>query len=182
MKVESPKSAILKDLALESPILLATLLAACLGGAAAWATTNAFSIGLFLVVVAFVLAAQVGLRRLSPYLPWLALPLLVIVVYWTQAGRLDGAAVWPALIVAALCARCLPATARFAKYGGAAAYGLLLLGAAVGGVPVWCLLGLLPAPLAWRALKSADAEVAEEWAVVTGMFLVAGYVIKGLIR
>jgi hypothetical protein len=61
-------------------------------------------------------------------------------------------------------------------------YVLLLVGIAVGGIPVWCLLCLFPAPLAWRAHKSADATISEEWAIVTGMFLIAGYLIKGLIR
>jgi len=61
-------------------------------------------------------------------------------------------------------------------------YGFLFVGIAVGDIPVWCLLCLLSAPLAWRAYKSADTEVSEVWAVVTGMFLVAGYLIKGLIR
>ena len=71
---------------------------------------------------------------------------------------------------------------RFGNRGYVAAYALLLIGVAVGGIPVWCLLCLLPAPLAWRAYKSADAAISEEWAMVTGMFLVAGYLIKGLIR
>jgi hypothetical protein len=165
---------------LEPPILMATLLAACLGGAAAWATTGVFSVGLFLVVAALAVAVQAGLQRLRPYLPWIAL-LLVIAVYWTQAGRLAWAAVWPALILAAMWAWRLPA-ARFGNRGYVAAYGLLLIGVAVGGVPVWCLLCLLPAPLAWRAHKSANAALSEEWVMITGMFLVVGYLIRGLIR
>ncbi len=172
----------IQSIKLEPPILLATLLAACLGGAAAWATTGMFSIGLFLIVAALGVAVQVGLQGLRLYLPWSVLPLLVIVVYWTQAGRLDWVVVWPALILAVMWGRRLPAAARFGNRGYAAVYALLLIGVAVGGIPVWCLLCLLPAPLAWRALKSADVALSEEWAVVTGMFLVAGYVIKGLIR
>jgi hypothetical protein len=172
----------IQSIKLEPPILLATLLAACLGGAAAWATTGAFSIGLFLVVVVLGVAAQMGLQRLRPYLPWSALPLLVIVVYWTQAGRLDWMAVWPALILAVMWGQRLPAAARFGNRGYVVAYALLLLGVAVGDVPVWCLLSLLSAPLAWRTYTSGEAALAEEWAVVTGMFLVVGYLIKGFIR
>lgn len=160
-------------LELESPILLATLLAVCLGGSAAWATTGVFSVGLFFIVTALGLAVQAGLSRLKPYLLWIFSPLLVIVVYWTQAGRLTWAAVWPALILAA---------ARFGNRGYVAVYVLLLISVVVGGIPVWCLLCLLSAPLAWRVRASGDAADFEEWAVVTGMFLVAGYVIKGLIR
>ncbi|HOU11813.1 MAG TPA: hypothetical protein PKZ84_01735 [Anaerolineae bacterium] len=172
----------IQSIKLEPPILLATLLAVCLGGAAAWAATGVFSVGAFLVEAALSVAAQIGLRRLRSYLPWIFAPLLVIIVYWTQAERLDGVAIWPALIAAALWVQCLPMSARLGNYGYVVAYGLLLIGIAVGGIPVWCLLCLIPAPLAWRALKSVDTEVAEEWAVVTGMFLVAGYGIKGLIR
>jgi len=168
---------------LESPLLLATWLAACLGGAAAWATTGVFSIGLFLIVAALGVAAQMGLSRLKPYLPWSALSLQVIAVYWTQAGRLDWMAVWPALILAAMWVRYLPgAAARFGNRGYVAAYGLLLVGVAFGGIPAWCFLSLLSAPLAWRAYKPADSELSEEWAIVTGIFLVAGYLVKGLIR
>ncbi len=172
----------IQSIKLEPPILSATLLAACLGGAAAWATTGGFSIGLFLLVAALGVAAQVGLQGLRLYLPWSVLPLLVIAVYWTQAGRLDWVAVWPALILAVMGGRRLPAAARFGNRGYVAVYLLLLIGVAVGGIPVWCLLCLLPAPLAWRAYKSADTTVSEEWVIVTGMFLVAGYLIKGLIR
>ncbi|MEJ5310190.1 MAG: hypothetical protein WHX52_10480 [Anaerolineae bacterium] len=172
----------IQSLKLEPPILVATLLAACLGGAAAWATTGIFSVGLFFVVAAFGVAVQVGLQRLRQDLPWLALPLLVIVVYWTQAGRLDWMAIWPTLIMTVMWIRRLPMAARFTNYGYMAVYGLLLLGLMTGGVPVWCLLCLLPAPLAWRAHKTADAALFEEWAIVTGMFLFAGYLIKGLIR
>ena len=172
----------IQSLKLEPPILMATLLAACLGGAAAWATTGVFSIDLFLIVAALGVVAQVGLQRLRPYLPWSALPLLVITVYWTQAGRLDWTPIWFALILAAIWAWRLPAAARFGNRGYVAVYGLLLAGVAAGGVPVWGLLCLLSAPLAWRAYKSADSELFEEWAIVTGMFLVAGYLIKGLSR
>jgi len=161
---------------------MATLLAACLGGVAAWAVTGVFSVGLFLIVTAIGVAVQVGLQRLQLDLPWIALPFLVIVVYWTQAGRLAWVTVWPALIVAAMWVWYLPVAARLGNRGYVAAYALLLIGVAVGGVPVWCLLCLLSAPLAWRALKLADVAVSKEWAVVTGMFLVAGYLIKGLIR
>lgn len=167
---------------LEPALLSATLLATCLGGAAAWAATGAFSMGLFLVVAALGVAAQAGLQRLRLDLPWLALPLLVMVVYWTQAGRLDWTVVWSALILAAMWAWRLPAAARFGNRSDVAVYVLLLTGVAVGNIPVWCLLCLLPAPLAWRAHKSADAAISEEWAIVTGMFLIAGYLIKGLIR
>ncbi len=169
-------------LELEPLIFLATLLAVCLGGVAAWAATGVLSVGLFLFVAVLGVAVQVGLSRLRPYLSWIFSPLLVIAVYWTQAGQLVWASVWPALITAAMWTRCLPVGARFENRGYVAAYGLLLIGVAVGGVPAWNLLCLLSAPLAWRIHKSADAEVSEEWAVVTGMFLVAGYLIKGLIR
>ena len=172
----------IQSLKLEPPILMATLLAACLGGAVAWATRGVFSIDLFLIVAALGIVVQVGLQRLRPSLPWVVLPLLVITVYWTQAGRLDWTPIWSALILAATWAWRLPAAARFGNRGDVAAYALLLAGVAVGGVPVWGLLFLLSAPLAWRARASADAALSEEWAVVTGMFLVAGYVIKGLIR
>ncbi len=172
----------IQSIKLEPPILLATLLAVCLGGAAAWAATGVLSVGAFLVEAALSVAAQIGLRRLRSYLPWIFAPLLVVVVYWTQAGRLAWAAVWPALILAAIWVWWLPGAAQFGNRGYVAAYGLLLISIAVSGIPVWCLLCLSSAPLAWRALKSVDTEVAEEWAVVTGMFLVAGYGIKGLIR
>jgi hypothetical protein len=167
---------------LEPPILSATLLAISLGGVAAWTTTGVFSVGLFLIVAALGVAAQVGLHRLRSYLPWSTLSLLVIAVYWTQAGQLDWIAIWPTLIVAVVWAHRWPVVARFASYGYVAAYGLLLTGVVVAGIPVWCLLCLLPAPLAWRAYTSADAALAEEWALVTGMFLVVGYLIEGLIR
>jgi len=172
----------LKSLALEPPILMATLLAACLGGAAAWATMGLFSVVTFVIVATLGLAAQVGLSRRKPYLPWIFAPLLVFAVYWMQAGRLDWTAIWPALIPTTTWIRRLPGAARFGNRGYVAVYVLLLIGVAVGGIPVWGMLCLLPAPLAWRALKSGDAEVPEEWVVVTGMFLVAGYLIKGLIR
>ncbi|MFN2283784.1 MAG: hypothetical protein ACK2UQ_05135, partial [Anaerolineae bacterium] len=164
---------------LEPPVLLITLLSACLGGAAAWAVTGVFSIIVFVIVAALGLAAQVGFSKLKSYLPWIFAPLLLIVVYWTQTGRLDWAAVWLALIVAATLTRRFPVAARLAKYGYVLAYMLLLIGIMVGNIPIWCLLCLLPAPLAWRAHKSADATISEEWAIVTGMFLITGYLIKG---
>ena len=174
---------------LEPPILLATLLAACLGGAAAWATTGVFSIGLFFIVAALGVAVQVGLRRTASYLSEAVLVLLPVALYWIQTRQLDGAPIWSAFVIA------FPWSYGFRKVLRRqtiirrmsvrlllTVYGLLLIGVAVGGVPVWCLLCLLSAPLAWRALKSADAALSEEWAIVTGMFLVAGYVIKGLVR
>lgn len=167
---------------LEPPILTATLLAICLGGAVVWAVTGLFSIVTFVIVAALGLAAQVGLCRLRPYVPWIFAPVQVVAVYWSQAGRLDWTAMWPALILTAMWAYRFPAAARLAKYGYVAAYVLLLIGIVVGDIPEWCLLCLLPAPLAWRAHKSAEAMASEEWAIVTGMFLVVGYVIKGLIR
>lgn len=182
MKVESQKSfVLLKGLRFERQLMAATLLAGCLGGAAAWATTGTLSIVTFLIVTLLGAAAQVGLHSLKPYLPWIALPLLVIAVYWTQAGRMEWAAVWPALIVAAMWVRRLPVVARFGNRGYVL-YGILLIGVGAGGIPVWGLLCLLPAPLAWRMVKSANKKASGEWAMVTGMFLVAGYLVKGLIR
>ena len=172
----------IQSLELEPSVLTVTLLAVCLGGTAAWAATGMFSIVTFVVVAVLGLAAQMGLSRLKPYLPWIFAPLLLLVVYWTQAGRLDWTAIWSALIVVAMWAWRLPGPARFGNRGYIVVYALLLIGVAVGGVPAWCLLCLLPAPLAWRAHKSADAAISEEWAIVTGMFLIAGYLIKGLIR
>ncbi|MBN2390464.1 MAG: hypothetical protein JXR84_07070 [Anaerolineae bacterium] len=182
MNAESQRSPVLKELALERPVWVATLLAACLGGTAAWATTGVFSIVVFLVVVVLGFVAQTGLSRLKPYLPWVFVPLLVIVVYWTQTRRLDWLPMWPALILTATWVWCLLTSTRFRDHSYVAVYVLLLTGVAVGGIPVWCLLCLLPAPLAWRAHKSADAALSEEWAIVTGMFLIAGYLIKGLVR
>lgn len=179
----------IQPLKLEPLLLLATLLAVCLGGAAAWATTGVFSIGLFLVVAALGVAVQVGYCRTAPYLSEGVLVLLPVALYWIQTGQLDGAPIWSALVIA------FPWSYGFRKVLRRqtlirrmsvrlllTVYGLLLVGVVVGGVPVWCLLCLLSAPLAWRAYKSADSELSEEWAVVTGMFLVAGYLIKGLIR
>lgn len=179
----------IQSLKLEPPILLATMLAVGLGGAAAWATTGAFSIGLFLVVAVLGVAVQVGLRRTTPYLPEAMLLLLPVAVFWVQAGQLDRAPIWGAFVIA------FPWSYGFRKVLRRqtlirrmsvrlllTVYGFLFVGIAVGDIPVWCLLCLLSAPLAWRAYKSADTEVSEVWAVVTGMFLVAGYLIKGLIR
>jgi 1,4-dihydroxy-2-naphthoate octaprenyltransferase len=182
LKVEGRKSLVLKGLTLEPPILKATLLAVCLGGAAAWAVTGVFSIAAFVIAAALGLVAQVELYRLKPHLTWIFAPLLVVVVYWTQAGRLDWTAIWAVFIVAVMWAWRLPVATRFGNRGYVVAYALLLVGVTVGGIPAWCLLCLLSAPLAWRAYKSADATISEAWAIVTGMFLVAGYLIKGLIR
>ncbi len=179
----------IQSIKLEPPILLATVLAACLGGAAAWATTGVFSIGLFLLVAVLGVAVQVGLRRTAPYSLESVLLLLPIAVFWVQTGQLDIAPVWGAFVIA------LPWSYGFRKALRRqtlirrmsvrlllTVYGFLFVGIAVGDIPVWCLLSLLSAPLAWRAHKSADAALAEEWTVVTGVFLVAGYLIKGLIR
>lgn len=182
MKVEGQKSSILEGLTPDLPILTATLLAVCLGGAAAWATTGVFSVVAFVIAAALGLAVQVGICRLKPYLPWLFAPLLVIAVYWSQVERLDWAAVWPALIVAAMWVQRVPVAARFGNRGYLIPYGILLIGITVGGIPVWCLLCLLPAPLAWRMVKSADETTFGEWTIVTGVFLIVGYLIKGLIR
>ena len=182
MKIEGQKSPVLlQGLGLERQVIAGTLLAASLGGVAAWAATGTFSVVTFLVVGALSLLLQVGLSRFKPYLPWMTLPLLVIAVYWTQAGRLDWTAVWPTLILAAMWVQRLPA-ARLGNRGYVIPYSILLIGVAVGGIPVWCLLCLLPAPLAWRMVKSADETIFGEWTIVTGVFLIAGYLIKGLIR
>ncbi len=178
-----------QSLKLEPSILVATLLAACLGGAAAWATTGIFSVGLFLVLAALGVAAQVGLRRTAPHSLEAVLLLLPIVVFWAQTGQLDKAPIWGAFVIA------FPWSYGFRKTLHRqtlirrmsvrlllTVYGFLFAGIAFGDIPVWSLLSLLSAPLAWRAYKTADAAISEEWAMVTGMFLVAGYLIKGLIR
>lgn len=179
----------IQSLKLEPPILMVTLLAACLGGVAAWVVTGVFSVGLFLAVAAFGIAVQVGIRRTEPYLLETMLVLLPIAVYWAQTRQLDGTPIWGAFVIASpwshgfrsvLRRRAL--IRRMSVRLLLTVYGFLFFGIAVGNIPVWSMLCLLSAPLAWRAHKPADAEVAEEWAVVTGMFLVAGYVIKGLIR
>ena len=164
---------------------MATVSAVCLGGAVAWATMGGFSVGAFLVVVVLAIGAQVGLQRLQPSLPWFVLLPLVFVAYWVQAGRLDAVALWPGLVLAVVWSYRLPVimkTARLGNRGYIVTYALLLVGVVIGGTSVWCLLSLLPAPLAWRAYKLGDAAISEEWPAVTGMFLLVGYVIKGLIR
>lgn len=179
----------IQSMKLEPPILLATLLAACLGGAAAWATTGVFSIGLFLIVAALGVAVQVGFCRTTPYLSEAVLVLLPVALYWIQTRQLDGAPIWSAFVIAfpwsygfRKVLRRQTLVRRMSVRLLLTIYGLLLVGVVVGGIPAWCLLCLLSAPLAWRAHKSADAALAEEWAIVTGIFLVAGYLIKGLIR
>ena len=176
-------------LELELPIFLATLLAVCLGGVAAWAATGAFSVGLFLIIAVLGIAVQVGIRRTEPYLLEAMLVLLPIAVYWVQTRQLDGTPIWGAFVIAfpwshgfrnVLRRRAL--IRRMSVRLLLTVYGFLFIGIAVGNIPVWSMLCLLSAPLAWRAHKPADAGISEEWAVVTGMFLVAGYVIRWLIR
>ena len=167
---------------LDPPVSTATLLAACLGGAAAWAATGVFSIVTFVVVAMLGLVAQMGLSRLKPYLPWIFLPLLVVLVYWAQAIRLDWMVVWPTLIMVTMWAWHLPGLARLGNRGYAIPYGIFWIGIIVEGIPIWCLVCLLAAPLARRMIKAVDKTIFDEWATVMGIFLVAGYLIKGLIR
>ena len=158
------------------------LFALCVGGAVAWATTGVFSFAAFFIVAALGMVAYVGLSRLKPYLPGMFAPLLVIVVYWAQAGRLDWPAIWPTIVVAAMGVQRWPVAARFGNRGYVIAYGILLVGVAAGGMPAWCLLCLLTVPLARRVMVSTDKALDVEWMAATGMFLVAGYLIKGLVR
>jgi 1,4-dihydroxy-2-naphthoate octaprenyltransferase len=80
-------------------------------------------------------------------------------------------------------------------------YGLFFLGAylslvvalLLGTLPVWTLLALLPAPLAWRAYRVAHRHYDEppqlapanaltvQLHLLTGLFLVVGYLIQGLL-
>ena len=146
-------------------------------------------------------------------------PLMVLGAWLVQAERLAWEPLWASLPVAFLIMNVLwinqfpdaPADATVGKrhwvvrlgrrralriYGGLFLATYLVLGVNVltGVGPIWTLLGLLPAPLAWRAwriarrhydrpsrLRSANVLTIRVH-LLTGLYVITGYLIEGIVR
>jgi len=164
------------------------LLALSLGGATAWATTGAFSVGGFVILAALIAALGKWLRRLPPWSSPILAPMVVLIGWLLHAKRWGGEPLWPALCLGltllAVAWETIPAAAWTRGLTPArllaGAYGLLALSIALGGMPTWCLLTFLTAPIAWRARTDPDARA--QLTPLLALFITVGYLIKGLIR
>jgi len=165
------------------------LLALSLGGATAWAMTGLFNVGGFVGLAALVAAARQSWRRLPSWTVPIIAPLFVLLGWLFHAKRWGWEPLWPALCLAlellvATWETIFPTTrirwitpARLLT----ASYALLVVSVALGGMPVWCLLALLTAPVAWRA-KDANNDARTQIVPLFILFITVGYLIKGLIR
>ncbi len=169
-------------------ILWLLLLALSLGGATAWAATGAFNVGGFLILAALIAGVGKWLRRLSPWAIPILAPVVVLLGWLLHAQRWGWEPLWPALclglallavtweaIPPAAWTRWLTPTRLLVV-----AYILLAASVALGGMPMWCLLAFLTAPVAWHARTTADARA--QIAALFALFIIVGYLIKGLIR
>ncbi len=156
------------------------LLTGFLGGAAAWAITGTFHLGVAALIIGVHALIGLGMLRWSPKLAWKLVGALLLVswrVYvWQQGYGLSFPLLFIYLLLPGIAPPRIPSTLR-----GLAAYGLLVLEVAFQYLPVWCLLALLTFPIAVREEETASNSHLY-LAILIEIFLTVGYLIKGLIR
>lgn len=170
--------------------------AAFFGGTVAWTMTTQFSIPYFVLTLLGVLALHYAALLLKPVLAW---PLLLFwgwVGFLVQARQLSFVFLWPWLLLGLFwgmlaCLVSCPEKKNLLRAFYPLAYGGLLLGVALGGLPFWAVLTLLPLPLAWRVWRAERdgslppqdlRELITQVSVTSSLFLTVAYLIKGLVR
>lgn len=156
--------------------------AASLGSVIAWATTGVFHFA-FVQGLLFGLVVSLGTTRIGGLWLWLSALMFVLFGWLTQTWTLA----WePIGSMLALTPLLLGNVSRVESILSSqklhlVAYGILVLAVVLGGMPIWCLLALFTFPIAWQT-KGISQEQRMTLALLVELFIMAGYLIKGLIR